>query len=298
MNNADWEQQRAFLAVLRTGSLSGAARQLGIAQPTVRARIEALENALSVALFTRSPGGLAPTDMALSLARPAEAMAYASDDFIRTASAAVGDPAGVVRLSASEVIAVEVLPPILARLRETAPGISITLAATNRNEDLLRREADIAIRMVRPTQAGLVARGLGAVVLGIHAHRAYLDSHGWPADLAACEDHALIGVETDNPIVRQLAALGLPVDRFAFRTDSDLASLAAIRAGLGIGICQVALAAREPDIVRLFPDSFALGLDSWVVMHEDLRGVARMRLVFDALAVGLIAYVAEGGAVR
>ncbi len=294
----DWERQRAFLAVVRSGSLSGAARLLGLAQPTVRGRIEALEAAAGVPLFTRSPGGLTPTETGLALTEHARAMELAADAFGRTASAAAGDLAGTVRISASDVIAVEVLPPILARFRIAHPRIELVLSPTNRNEDMLRREADIAVRMVRPTQDGLVARRIGAVPLGFHAQDAYLARAGRPESLAALLDHPLIGFEHEQaalrPVLQAMIDGGLvPAEpRFTFRSDHDLAQLAAIRAGLGIGVCQVPLAARDGHLVHLFPAAFAYPLETWLVMHEDLRALARVRVVFDALAEGLAAYIA------
>lgn len=287
----DWENQRAFLAVLREGSLSGAARALELAQPTVRRRIEDLEAALGVALFTRSPGGLAPTEIALALRTHAESMALAADAFVRSASAA-DEIAGTVRVTASEIIAVEILPAILAPLMMRHRELAIELSPSNRNQDVLRREADIAVRMVRPEQNALVARRVGTIPLGLHAHKDYLTARGMPATLEDVRDHAVIGVEHDSPILHQVQARGLQIGRadFAFRSDSDLAQLAALRAGLGIGICQVGLAARDPALVRLFADRFELDLETWVICHEDLRGSARVRVVFDALVVGLLAY--------
>lgn len=289
----DWERQRAFLAVLREGSLSGAARALDLAQPTVRRRIEELESSLSTPLFTRSPSGLIPTERALLLREHADAMALAADAFIRSASAGADEVAGTVRITASEVIAVEVLPPILAALRNAHPGLVIELSATNRNEDVLRREADIAVRMVRPRQDGLVARWVGSVPLGLHAHRDYLAAHGTPEHLDDVKGHALIGVETDSPVLHALQEQGFAVRRedFAFRSDSDLAHIAAIRAGIGLGICQAPLAARDPALVRLLPDQLNIDLETWVVAHEDQRGTARIRATFDALVMGLGTYL-------
>lgn len=294
MSNDDWERQRAFLAVLDEGSLSGAARALDLAQPTVRGRIEALERALGVVLFTRAPNGLLPTDIALTLRDSARAMAHAADAFVRTASAPPGEIAGVVRISASEMIAIEVLPPILAALRRTHPALVIALSPSNRVEDVLRRESDIAVRMVRPGQDALVAQRIGAVPLGLHAHRDYLAFAGTPKTLADLAGHTLIGVERDSPLLRaiQQRGFGLSIADFGFRSESDLAHLAAIRAGLGIGLCQIPLAARDPALVHLLPDGFGFDLETWAVMHEDLRGVARVRAVFDALVAGLKAYLA------
>lgn len=288
----DWERHRAFLAVIDTGSLSAAARALGAAQPTVRRRIEDLETQLGVALFTRSPSGLTPTSVGTALARHARAMASAAAALARAASAEAEAAAGVVRITASEVVGMEVLPPILAALRQDHPGLIFELALTNRNEDLLRREADIAVRMVRPTQEALVARRVGVITLGMHAHKRVLDAWGRPATLGEARRLPLIGYETDTAGVRTVRAMGLGLkpEDFAFRSDNDLAQLAAIRAGLGLGICQVGLALRDPMLERVLADSFAYDLETFVVAHEDLKDVRRVRLVFDALVEGLTAY--------
>lgn len=293
IDETDWERHRAFLAVMNEGSLSGAARALSVAQPTVRRRIADLETSLGVALFTRTPAGLDPTETAHALAGHAEAMAHAAAAFARTASAEAGEVAGIVRVTASEVIAIEVLPPILATLQASHPGLVIILSPTNRNEDVLRREADIAVRMARPTQEGLVARLIGAVTLGLHARRDLLDRHGMPETIADVRRYGVIGPEHDNDILRSLRFGGVQVqpNDFSFRSDSDVAQLAALRAGAGIGVCQIPLAARDPSLVRLLPDLFEYPLETWVVTHEDLRGVARIRAVFDHLAEGLIDYL-------
>ncbi|ATY33843.1 LysR family transcriptional regulator [Sphingomonas psychrotolerans] len=288
----DWERQRAFLAVISEGSLSAAARRIGVAQPTVRRRIEELEVEIGTPLFTRSPSGLLPTARAEALAGHVRAMALAAEAFVRSASAEAGEIAGRVRITASDVVAIEVLPPILATLSRKHPELVIELSPSNRNEDVLRREADVAVRMVAPQQEALVAQRIGAIPLGLHATADYLAARGTPRSLAEVRGHVLIGVEHDTPVLRALQAGGLPIrrDDFAFRSDHDLAQLAAIRAGLGIGVCQVPLAARE-GLVRLVPDAFGFDLETWVVCHEDLRGVARVRAVFDALVTGLRRYL-------
>lgn len=300
MSEADtgWERQRAFLAVLQTGSLSGAARALGLAQPTVRRRIEDLESAVGTALFTRSPGGLTPTDTALALAEHANAMALAADAFVRTASAAAGEIAGTVRVTASEIVAIEVLPPILAPVLAAHPGLVVALSATNRSEDVLRRESDIAIRMVRPTQEGLVARRVGHVTLGLFAHADYIARAGMPSSITDRSGQRLIGAEHDSESLRSVQVKGLTISPqdFGFRTDSDCAQLAAVRAGIGIGAVQLPIAARQPELVRVLADQFAFELDFWVTAHEDLRGVARVRTVFDAVVDGLVAYLTHPSA--
>lgn len=290
-----WELYRSFLGVLREGSLSGAARALGLTQPTVGRHVAALEAALRVPLFTRSSSGLMPTDVALALRAHAEAMESTADALARAATSFGEDVRGVVRISASDVVGVEVLPPIVARLRQRHPALTVELALTNRVQDLLRREADIAVRMMRPGQTQLIARHIGGIELGLHAHRDYLARCGTPRDAGELVRHALIGHDRPTAFIRQIAKSFPGFDRgaFALRTDSDLAQLALIRCGAGIGACQAALAKRDPALVRVLPKAFAGRLDMWVTMHEDLRGSPRCRAAFDALAEGLDAYVDE-----
>ncbi len=180
----NWDELRTFVEVARDGSLTGAARRLGLTQPTVGRHIDALEVALGLTLFTRSPRGLTPTPAAWALEPHVEAMAAAAAALGRAASGEAAADRGVVRITASDVIGCEVLPPILATFHAEHPGIAIELVLTNRNEDLARRDADIAVRMVRPTQSGLVARRIGASRIGLYAHRDYVARFGAPRSLA------------------------------------------------------------------------------------------------------------------
>ncbi|MEI9964655.1 MAG: LysR family transcriptional regulator [Caulobacteraceae bacterium] len=190
-----WDIYRSFLAVARRGSLSGAARALQLTQPTLGRHVDQMEQALGAPLFTRSPQGLLPTETALALVPIAEAMESAAAAIVRAASARPGEIAGVVRVTASEVVGAEVLPPILAGFCERHPKTDFELHLSNRTEDLLRRDADIAVRMVRPTQAGLVARRLGDTVLGLHAHRRYLEGSPPIGSLADLAGVRLIGFD-------------------------------------------------------------------------------------------------------
>lgn len=288
-----WELYRTFLAVLQEGSLSGAARSLGITQPTAGRHIEALEHALNVSLFTRSQLGLQPTDVALALRSHAETMQSTAASLERAASGHANGAGvqGVVRISASEIVGVEVLPPLIAALRERHPRLVVELVLSNRVQDLLLREADIAVRMVRPTQAQLVARRVGSIEIGLHARRDYLEKHGTPRNANALGEHAVIGYDRLTAFLRDAskALPGFTREAFALRSDSDLAQLALIRAGAGIGMCQVALARRDA-LVRVLPKAFTFRLETWVTMHEDLRASPRCRATFDALAEGLERY--------
>jgi DNA-binding transcriptional LysR family regulator len=293
-----WELYRSFLAVVREGSLSGAARRLVMTQPTLGRHVAQLEAALGIALFTRSPGGLAPTDAALALLPHAEAMEASAAAVVRAVSGAAGDEGGTVRITASEIVGAEVLPPILAPFRERHPAITLELALTNRTEDLLRRDADLAVRMARPKQEALLARRIGRVPLGLYAHRRYLARFGTPAAIDELRRHHLIGFDRDPRSLQSLNEPRFALDRalFSFRADNDLAQLAALRAGLGIGGCQRPIAARDKALVPVLPKAIAFSLDMWLVVHEDLRASRPVRLIFDYLAEGLGRYVANEAA--
>ncbi|MEQ8349535.1 MAG: LysR family transcriptional regulator [Sneathiellaceae bacterium] len=297
MNSAEpsWDLYRSFLAVLRRGSLSAAARDLGLTQPTLARHVDSLEAATGSQLFIRSPRGLLPSEAALALRPFAETLAATAAALLRTASGLGEGVRGTVRVSASEVVGVEVLPPILAALRAAWPDLEIELVLSNAVEDLTRRDADVAVRMVEPAQAALVARRIGQAPLGLYAHRRYLDRCGTPRDLAELAGHSLIGFDRPTPAIAALAARvpGFDRVRFALRADSDVAQLAALRAGFGIGGCQVPLAGRNADLVRVLPQEFDLALGIWVVMHEALRATSRCRAVVDALAAGLRSYLDE-----
>jgi len=286
----DWALYRSLLAVMDEGSLSAAARKLGLTQPTVARHIDALEQFLGADLFIRSQRGLAPTDLAQALRPQAMTMATTAAAMLRTASGAIGAIEGTVRITASDVVAVEHLPRILTRLRIAHPRLAIELTLSDRVDDLLAREADIAVRMTEPTQSALLARRLPPVEIGLYAHRDYLARMGTPATVADLSHHALVGYDVETPALRAMAARLPQLQRtvFALRTDSNVAQLAAIRAGFGIGFCQMAVALRDVALTRVVAE-IALMLPLWIVMHEDLKTNARYRTVFDALAAGLAA---------
>jgi DNA-binding transcriptional LysR family regulator len=288
-----WELYRSFLGVLNHGSLSGAARALGVAQPTVGRHVAALEKSLGLSLFTRSQTGFLPTEAGQSLRTYAEALRSTVAALERAAANQGGGVSGGVRVTASDMIGVEVLPPIIARLRDQHPDLVVELALTDRVQDLVRREADIAVRMLRPRQELLVARRVGQAVLGLHAHQSYLSRRGIPKSVADLANHALIGFDETTAFIRE-AGKKFSVWRreaFSVRTDNSLAQLALIRSGAGIGVCQTAIARRDEKIVRILPKQFALPLETWITMHQDLRNSPRCRVTFDALVEGLQQYL-------
>ncbi len=291
-NLPDWQWFRAFLAVVREGSLSSAARVLGTTQPTMGRQIAALEASLGIKLFARSRDGLSPTEAGMRLIASAEVMAAAVEAAQRSASGEIEEERGTVRITASEVIGGEVLPSILADFHALNPRISVELALSNRTEDLLRGEADIAVRMLRPTQRTLVAKQIGRIDVGLYGHRSYFKGRAMPQQLEDLRQHALIGYDRDQAYARVLERIGVHFTRdiFAFRSDSDLAQLAAMRAGIGIGACQLGIARRDRNLVPVLHAELIFPMDCWLVMHRDLRSSRRIRLLFDHLATRLSAY--------
>jgi DNA-binding transcriptional LysR family regulator len=207
---------------------------------------------------------------------------------------------GVVRVSASEIIGTEVLPPLIAQIKEDYPQLSIELVLSNRMQDLLNREADIAVRMTTPVQEQLIARRLGSIEIGLHASPSYLARHTAPENIDDLFTHTLVGFDKTTPFILQALKQypQLSRERFTVRTDSDVAQLNLIRAGAGIGMCQVQLARLPVPLERLMPDFFAFHLDTWLVMHEDLRHSKACKTVFDILAAGLQAYISKARFVK
>lgn len=199
---------------------------------------------------------------------------------------------GAVRVTAAEIMGVEVLPPVLASFREAHPGIDVELVLSNRTADLARREADIAVRTVKPTQSTLVARKLGTVRIRPHAHPRYLQAHGTPRTIEALRGHPVIGFDTAAS-VRSLPKMPIEITRetFAFRCDSDVGQYAALKAGFGIGFCQAGMAKRD-GLTPLLGDELGFDLGVWLVMHKDTKASRRVRLLFEHLGAHLRAYLA------
>ena len=293
-----WELYRTFLEVARDGSLSGAARKLGLTQPTAGRHIDQLEAQLGLKLFSRSPKGLKPTPAALELVGHAETMAAASQALQRTASGGAREDRGTVRITASEMVGCEVLPPMLARFRDSHTGIVIELVLNNRNEDLLRRDADIAVRMVRPRQKSLAARRVGKSPVGLYAHRGYVERFGLPKAISDLESHCMIGFDRNDQPLRSLQPKSpgpmprvLSREMFSFRSDNDLAQFAALKCGVGIGGCQHGIARNYPELVPVLAKVIRFELEMWVVMHEDMRSTPRIRRLFDHLNAELSAFL-------
>jgi len=292
-SSISWDLYRTLGAVLDAGSLSGAARALGLTQPTVSRHVDALEEALGRSLFVRSPRGLSPTALATELQPFVAALASTEAALLRAASGHGAEIRGVVRVTASEVVGGEVLPTILTELRARHPDLVIELVLADTAQDLLQRDADVAVRMFTPSQGALVAKRVGDVHVGLFAHERYLAGRAVPETLDDLADHTLVGFDRGTPALRAMTRYLPTLNRgvFSLRSDSDLAQLAAVRAGYGVGGCQLGVARRHPGLRRVVPE-FDMPLPVWVVMHEDLHTTPRCRAVFDALVEGLTAYVA------
>jgi DNA-binding transcriptional LysR family regulator len=285
-NNFDWRLVRSFLAALDQGSLLGAARVLSASQPTIGRHIAELEAQLGVLLFERTGRGLLPTATALQLAESARAMDNAANELARNVSGLEPGISGTVRITASQPVACFVLPPILAQMRLALPDIQVELVASNAVSNLLRREADIALRMVQPDQASLVAKRIARVTLGTYAHRDYLRRRGTPKQPQDLLNHELVGSDRDEAILKGMAGFGLPVTReaFAFRCDDLIAYWEAVRAGLGIGFIADYLAATDKDVVAVLPMIKVPPLPIWLTVHREIRTSRRIRAVYDFLS--------------
>ena len=286
MSEFNWQLIPSFLAAHQHGSLLAAARTLGISQPTVGRHVSQLEAQLGTPLFERTGRGLISTPAAVRLADAARAMETGAHTLMRGAHQAQTTLSGTVRISASQPMACCLLPRLLAQLRGEQPGIQIELVVSNTVSDLLRREADVAIRMVRPTQSSLVARRIGQVGVTACAHRNYLVRQGVPQKPADLLGHDLVGNDRVQDISRGFAAVGHPVgpEQFALRTDDLMAYWAAVRAGLGIGFVAAYLLRSDPDVAVVLPNLPLPSPPCWLVVHREIRTSRRIRAVFDFLA--------------
>ncbi len=284
--NFDWTLVRSFLAALEQGSLLGAARVLKSSQPTIGRHIAELESQFGVVLFERTGRGLLPTAMALRLADAARTMEAGADQLARSVSGAQGETSGTVRITASQPVACVLLPPVLAQMRLALPEVQVELVSSDAVSNLLRREADIALRMVQPDQATLVAKRVGKVALGVYAHQDYLRRRGTPRQPQDLFAHDLVGTDLNEDIIKGFASFGYPLVRenFVFRTDDLMAYWGAVRAGVGIGFVSDYLARTDSAMVRLLPMLQIPPLPLWLAVHREIRTSRRIRAVYDFLA--------------
>lgn len=218
-------------------------------------------------------------------------MQAGADAFAMAASGRDTTVEGTIRITASEVVSTYLLPEILVALAEAEPALEIELVASDSVQNLLSRDADIAVRMIRPTQNDLIVRKVNEAAMAAFAHRDYLAKRGTPEQFDDLRSHRVIGQDRSDLILRGMARLGMPYDRsaFAFRTDHPIASWELLRAGAGIGFAQIAIAERDPDLVRILPGLDIEPLPYWLCSHRELRHSAKVRRVYDFLAEKLSA---------
>jgi DNA-binding transcriptional LysR family regulator len=290
----DWALVRSFLAVLDAGSLMGAARQTGAQQPTLSRHITELEAQLGTPLFERTGRGVVPTAAALAMTDAARAMQAGADTLARTLARQREATTGTVRITTSVVAASYLLPPLLAQLRQQEPGIQVELVSSNQLSNLLRREADIAVRMVRPAQASLVARKLGDIPIWACAHQGYLQRAGTPRQPQDLLRHSLLGYDRDDTIERGFARMGLvlPHNAFALRTDDQLAYGQLLAEGAGIGFVASYCVRHWPGVQRVLPALAVPPLPCWLAVHREIRASKLVRRVYDFLAEAVAAELA------
>ena len=296
VNDIDWSLLRSFLAVVETGSLSSAAARLATTQPTLGRHVRELETVLGVVLFTRSAKGLDPTPAALALVADARGMSAAAEALALKARGRSQQLTGTVRIATSVMVANLMLPPILTELRKAEPRIQIEIVASDLAQNLLRRDADIAIRMFDPTQGALVARKLGEAPIGLFGAQSYFERRGKVAGLANLTAHDVIGLDRGDGILKLYAAHGLTVTRehFALRCDEAMAYWHMLLAGTGLGFAQTLLAARHPCLEKVDVGLRIPSMPVWLVMHEEVRSNAHIRRVADHLSAAMEVLLGEG----
>ena len=282
----DWSLVRSFLAVLEKGSLLAASRDLQLSQPTIGRHVAELESQLGLVLFDRNGRGLLPTEAAYHLAESARIMQSGADQLARNVMGADLGASGTVRITASQPVSCYVLPPLLAQMRLSLPDVQVELVASNEVSNLLRREADIAVRMVQPEQASIIARRVGKVTLRACAHQDYLRRRGVPRQPNDLLAHDLIGGDRNDDTLKGFAAQGLVVGReqFAFRADDLIVVWQAVRAGLGVGFVSEHLIRSDPAVIPVLPKLKIQPLPVWLAVHKEIRTSKRIRAVYDFLA--------------
>lgn len=277
---------RSFVAVMDEGSLQAAARKLRSSQPTISRHVAMLEQQLGSVLFERAGRQLLPTDLAHSIAEHARVMETSANAIGLALTAKSQATTGTVRISASQTSSCYLLPPIIKKLREQEPGIAIELVSSNQISDLLRREADIAVRLIKPEQDSLISRCLGKVTIGIYAHNDYLQGRNIPQSLEDLLHHDLIGFDSCGNIILGFKMFGVDIDKDAFqvRTDDHIALLHSVKAGMGVGFTATYVGRRDPDLKRLLPDLPITPMPVWLTVHREIRNNPRIRRVYDFLA--------------
>jgi DNA-binding transcriptional LysR family regulator len=289
MNPLDWNQLRAFLETAETGSLSAAARKLGLTQPTLSRQVAAIERSMGVTLFERVGKTMALTPTGLDLLEHARTMGTAVEALSLAATGRSQAVGGVVSISATEIVAACTLPPLVRQLREQAPGITIEVIASDALSDLQRREADIAIRHVKPEQPDLIARLVREGTAHFYASENWVKAHGHPRTGKDATHLSFIGTKRTDQYLGYLRQQGLPLTEanFSCYADNSIAHWSLVREGMGIGAMTDEIARITPGMVRVLDELPPVRFPIWLVSHRELRTSRPIRVVFEALAQGL-----------
>ena len=289
MNQLDWNQLKAFLETADTGSLSAAARKLGLTQPTLSRQVAAIERQMGVTLFERVGKSMSLTPTGLELLEHARAMGAAAEALSLAATGRSQAVGGVVSVSATDAVAAHLLPPMVRRLREQEPGIAIEVIASNALSDLLRREADIAIRHVKPEQPDLIARLIREASASFYASEEWVRIHGHPRNADDAAHLAFVGADRSGQYLAYLRQHGLPLSEanFSCYAEHSVASWSLVRQGMGIGAMMDEIARDTQGVVRVLDEVPRVRFPIWLVSHRELRTSRRIRVVFEALAQGL-----------
>ncbi|KQN77251.1 LysR family transcriptional regulator [Devosia sp. Leaf64] len=286
----DWNQMRALLATVEAGSLSAAARKLGLTQPTLGRQVAALEKSLGVTLFERAGRNLILTQAGRELIGPLQRMGEASAAVALVASRQSQVVEGLVRITTSDVYAQFVLPPVLEKIRRVAPGLVIDVLASNEVEDLIRRRADIAIRHVPPSEPEVIARRLPDAMARIYGTEKSVTGLAQPVGSETLSTAEFIGFSESIPVlIGELRRHGINVSEanFPLMTNSGIVAWDWVRRGLGLGVMMETVARITPGVVDAWPDFAGVPVPTWLATHRELRTARRIRVVFDALAEGL-----------
>ena len=289
MDKLDWNHLKAFLKTAEAGSLSAAARQLGLSQPTLSRQVAAIEKCLGVTLFERVGKAMVPTASGLDLLEHVRAMGNAADTVRLAASGHSQAVAGVVTVSATDTVATHLLPPLLRQLREQAPGIQVEVVSSDAVSDLLRREADIAIRHLKPEQPDLIARHIREAEAHFYATADWVQQHGHPRTAEDAVHLPFVGHTRGGPYLSMLRHHGLPVTEanFSCYASQTATHWALVTQGLGIGAMMKEIAAATPNMVQVLDDVPPIRFPIWLVTHRELRTSRRIQVVFEALGKGL-----------
>jgi len=285
----DWNQARAFLVTAEEGSLSAAARALGLTQPTLGRQVSALEASLGVTLFERVGRSLSLTDAGLELLDHVKGMGDAAGRMSLAASGQSQRIEGPVCITASDLFSVCLLPPVLTQLREMAPGIDVEVVAANDIRDLKRREADISIRHARPTQSDLIAKHVHDSTAHLYAAPAYLERHGRPKTIENLASAVFVAAGQPDRYLENLRQLGIPLAKanIKYASDSGVMVWEMVKQGLGMTMMFRDVAAVTPEVEQVVPELDPAPISTWLVTHRELRTSRRIRLVFDLLAEAL-----------